>query len=337
MLELDRGRYLSIQSGAVAQAAKIDQAIAGWLGQGAENLFFAGTGGAAILMHPAAQLLQRRSRFPVFAEITAELVAGGHVHFGPRSIVVIPSVSGTTKESVELVAQCKAKGARVLSLVGHVDTPLGRDADVTCVNFAEDDTSCESFYIQSLLVALSLMRHRGEIKTYDALHAELKLLPELLLGVKDQYADEAHAYAARIEREPYHLITAAGNCWPEAWYFGMCILEEMQWIKTRPVHAADFFHGPLELVEKGVSVAIYKGEDQYRPLAERVETFTRRYTDKTSVLDTASFKLPGLSPEVRALVAPAVLASALERLSEFLAERRGHPLTARRYYKKVPY
>jgi len=235
------------------------------------------------------------------------------------------------------VAQCKAMGARVLSLVGHADTPLGRDADVSCVNFAEDDTSCESFYIQSLLVALSLMRHRGEIETYDALHAELKLLPGLLLGVKDQYADEARAYAARIEREPYHLITAAGNCWPEAWYFGMCILEEMQWIKTRPVHAADFFHGPLELVEKGVSVAIYKGEDQYRPLAERVEAFTRRYTDKTNVLDTASFKLPGLLPETRALVAPAVLASALERLSEFLAERRGHPLTTRRYYKKVPY
>jgi fructoselysine-6-phosphate deglycase len=337
MLELDRSRYLSIQSGAVAQAANIDQAIADWLGQGAENLFFAGTGGAAILMQPAAQLLQRRSRFPVFAEITAELVAGGHVHFGPKSIVVIPSVSGTTKESVELVAQCKARGARVLSLVGHGDTPLGRDADVACVNFAEDDTSCESFYIQSLLLALSLQRHRNEITDYDTHLAELKLLPELLLGVKDQYAAEAEAYAGKIEREPYHLITAAGNCWPEAWYFAMCILEEMQWIKTRPVHAADFFHGPLELVEQGVSVAIYKGEDQYRPLADRVENFCKRYTDKTYVLDTAKFELPGLSAETRALVSPAVLSSALERLSEFLADRRGHPLTTRRYYKKVPY
>jgi fructoselysine-6-phosphate deglycase len=55
------------------------------------------------------------------------------------------------------------------------------------------------------------------------------------------------------------------------------------------------------------------------------------------VLDTAAFKLPGLSPETRAMMSPAVLASALERLSECLAARRGHPLATRRYYKKVPY
>ena len=337
MLELDRDRYLAIQSGAVAQAGRIHQTLGEWLAAGADSLFLAGTGGAAILMHPAAQLLQRRSAFPVFAEITAELVAGGHRALGPKSIVVIPSVSGTTKESVELIAQCRKVGAKVLSLVGHAETPLGRDADVACVNFAEDDTSCENYYIQSLLVALSLMHHRSEIANYDALFSEIKLLPDLLLAVKDQYLAEAETYAAKIQSEPYHLITSAGNCFPQAWYFSMCILEEMQWIRTRPVHAADFFHGPLELVEKGVSVAIFKGEDAFRPLADRVENFTSRFTDKTYVLDTANFKLPGLSSETRALVSPAVLASALERLSELLAARRGHPLTTRRYYKKVPY
>jgi fructoselysine-6-phosphate deglycase len=77
----------------------------------------------------------------------------------------------------------------------------------------------------------------------------------------------------------------------------MCILEEMQWIRTRPVHAADFFHGTLELVEKGVSVIILKGEDAYRPLTDRVEAFARQYTDKVTVLDAASFDLPGVSPE----------------------------------------
>jgi fructoselysine-6-phosphate deglycase len=117
----------------------------------------------------------------------------------------------------------------------------------------------------------------------------------------------------------------------------MCILEEMQWIRTRPVNAADFFHGPLELVEKGVSVMLFKGEDAFRPLAERVERFAAQYTDKLFVLDSAGFALPGISSELRALIAPAVLSSALERLSQQLALRRGHPLTVRRYYKRVSY
>ena len=117
----------------------------------------------------------------------------------------------------------------------------------------------------------------------------------------------------------------------------MCILEEMQWIRTRPVHAADFFHGTLELVEKGVSVIIFKGEDSCRPLVDRVEAFARQYTDKVTVLDTASFGMPGLSAETRALISPAILATILERLSAHLEVKRNHPLTTRRYYKKVSY
>ena len=81
----------------------------------------------------------------------------------------------------------------------------------------------------------------------------------------------------------------------------MCILEEMQWIRTRPVHASDFFHGTLELVEEGVSVLLLKGEDASRPLVERVEKFAPNYTDKVCVLDAADHALPGISDDARAL------------------------------------
>lgn len=337
MISFDRERYLNIQSGAVALAGPLDKAIGECLAGGATNLFFSGSGGAAILMEPAARMLQRECRFPVFFETAAELNAAGHVQLGATSIVVIPSLSGTTKESVELLNLCKAKGAKVIVLTGHADTPLGKGANHAFVNFAEDDTSCDSFYLQSLLIALSLRRHLGEAASYAQTVAELTALPPLLASVKDQFDATAAAYAEKIENEPYHLMTAAGNCWAEAWYFGMCILEEMQWIRTRPVHAADFFHGPLELVEKGVSVMLLKGEDAYRPLADRVENFARQYTDKLFVLDTAIFDLPGVSPATRALIAPAILSSALERLSGYVADRRSHPLTTRRYYKRISY
>jgi fructoselysine-6-phosphate deglycase len=52
----DEQRFLRIQSGAVDLAPAINRAIAGILASGAENVFFLGAGGAAILMHPAAQL-----------------------------------------------------------------------------------------------------------------------------------------------------------------------------------------------------------------------------------------------------------------------------------------
>ena len=337
MLNFDPDRFLKIESGAVALAGPIHAAIGVALAKGARNIFFLGTGGAAILMQPAALLLQRRSAFPAFMEIAAELVIAGHHALGPQSIVVIPSLSGTTKESVETLAYCKARGATIITLVGHKDSPLGQKADHAFVNFAEDDTSSESFYLQSLLVALSVMAHRGEFGEYDRTVAELATLPQHLLAAKQSFEPQAERLADAFRSESYHIVTAAGGCWAEAWYYGMCILEEMQWIRTRPVHAADFFHGTLELVEKGVSVIVFKGEDDCRPLADRVEAFARQYTDKVTVLDTASFQMPGLSPETRALVSPAVLATILERLSAHLEVKRNHPLTTRRYYKKVSY
>jgi fructoselysine-6-phosphate deglycase len=117
----------------------------------------------------------------------------------------------------------------------------------------------------------------------------------------------------------------------------MCILEEMQWIRTRPVHASDFFHGTLELVEPGVSVILLKGEDDYRPLADRVEAFARDKTDRLTVFDTAAIDLPGISAETRALISPIVAATVLERVSAHLSRMRNHPLTTRRYYRRVAY
>ena len=337
MLNFDIDRYLRIESGAVALAPSIHAVIGDYLAKGARNIFFLGTGGAAILMQPAAQLMQRRSGFPAYMEIAAELVAGGHHALGSGSIVVIPSVSGTTRESVAALDFCKAKGAAVIALIGHKDTPLGQKADHAFVNFVEDDTSCESFYLQSLLVALSVMAHRGEFADYQRTVQQLQDIPRQLVAVKQAFEPEAERLAETFRDEAYHIITAAGSSWPEAWYFSMCILEEMQWIRTRPVHAADFFHGTLELVEQGVSVIILKGEDACRPLTERVENFARQVTDKVTVLDAAAFALPGISPDTRALISPVIFAAILERFAAHLARKRNHPLTHRRYYKKIAY
>ncbi|MDP9588328.1 UNVERIFIED_ORG: fructoselysine-6-phosphate deglycase [Shinella zoogloeoides] len=337
MLNFDEQRFLRIQAGAVALRQRLETVIAGCLDAGAENIFFLGTGGAAILMQPAAQLLQRRSRFPAFIDMPAELVITGSAHLTNRSIVVMPSLSGTTKESVALLEKLKAIGATVLTLVGNADTPLGQGGDHVFVNAAADDTSSESFYLQSLFIALAILHHRGEIVNHDDIVAGLDRMPELLLEVKRAYEPQAEAFAKVLAGSDYHIITGAGNVWPEAFYYGMCILEEMQWIRTRPVHASDFFHGTLELVEKDVSVILFKGEDELRPLAERVASFVSQYTERLTVLDTAAFALPGLSAEVRALASPVVLATVLERISAHLEVMRNHPLTTRRYYKRVAY
>jgi fructoselysine-6-phosphate deglycase len=337
MLGFDEERYLRIQSGVVDQAERLATVVRDELDGGVTDLFFAGSGGAGILMLPAAALLESSSTLPVHVANPAELVEVGHARLGETSLVVLPSLSGTTPETVAAMAYCQERGATVIALTGHDSTPLAEGADHSVVAFAEDDTSCESFYLQSLVIALTVIRHRGENDWYDDVFAELDRLPAALIELKREFEPRAAAIAADIKQDDYHVLTGAGSTWAEAFYYGMCILEEMQWVRTRPVHASDFFHGTLELLEPGVSVILLKGEDGARSLVERVEKFAPTVTDRVLVLDAAELALPGVSNRLRTLVSPVLLAAALERVSAHLEVLRNHPLTTRRYYKRVAY
>lgn len=337
MLNFDKDRFVKIQSGAVSIAGEVRALMHKLLSDGVERLYFMGTGGVQLLTLPAIELAQRHSTFPVSAQYPAQVVIDPPAGLDRRALVVIPSLSGTTKESVQLLSFLKERGVRTISLTGHADTPLARDATHNFTNFAEDDTSSESFYLQTLLIILALLSERGEYGDFDSIVSELKRLPQLLVDAKAAFEKPAAELAATIKDDTYHIFTGAGSVWPETYYYGMCILEEMQWIRTRPVHAADFFHGTLELVEPGVSVFLFKGEDASRPLADRVENFAKRYSDRVRILDAASVDLPGISTEVRSLISPILLATLLERLSAHLEVLRNHPLTTRRYYKRVEY
>lgn len=334
MLNFNPERYLAVENGAAQLAGPIDAAIKAELDAGMRNIAFWGAGGVAFLTLPAVRLLQTRSSFPTIHDMAAEVVLTDNANVGEGTLVVFPSVSGTTKEAIAALEFAKAKGARVLTLTGKAGTPLADLADINFQNDCADPTSSENFYLQTLFIALSIMHHRGELPDYERIVAEVQSLPALLVGVKEQFESRAESFADEVANEQHHIVTGAGNVWYEAWYYAMCILEEMQWIWTRPVHASDFFHGTLELLESDTSVWLVKGEDECRPLADRVERFAPTVTSKLRVFDTRDFDLPGISGDVRALVSPIVIAAAFERLSVHLERARNHDLTTRRYYKK---
>lgn len=338
MLKIDPQHHLMTQGLAVGAMETIQSAIAKEVAAGLRNVFFASAGGVALLAYPAARLLQQRSSLPVFVERAAELVASGNANLGPHSLVVFCSVSGTTQEAVEALEFARARGARVMSFTGTPGTPLAQLSDINIATPAADDTSSETYLIQTLILALALMKARGEWDGADSVLDELRALPAALVAAKEQFEPEAARLAkALVGRDRPLMFTGAGGSWFEAWYFAMCILEEMQWIWTRPIHASDFFHGTFELVEKGVAVVLLKGEDGGRALADRVEAFMPRTGGELHVVDSAAFRLEGISQVTRQLVSPVVLATVLERLSVHIEAITGHPLTTRRYYKQMDY
>ena len=134
------------------------------------------------------------------------------------------------------------------------------------------------------------------------------------------------------------MFTGSGVLWGETYLFTMCILEEMQWVKTKSVSSADFFHGPLELVDDRIPVFVIKGEDEYRELDERVERFVKQHTKKYEIFDTKDYVLEGIDDEFRVICSPMIITAILtERLAAHYELNTGHSLEFRRYYRQFEY
>ncbi|MFP7159189.1 SIS domain-containing protein [Priestia aryabhattai] len=337
MLNFDKEFFLSVTNGAVNLRGQIEQIVEEVSEKGYKNIFLVGAGGTIALMYPLEYILKTKSEIPVYAEIAKEFLVMEHKRFDENSLFITASLSGTTEDTIAAIEFAKEKGATTISLVGNFNTPIEQLTDYTIVNPANNPTECESMHIQLYQLIYGLMNKRGEFPEYAEFMEELPQLPNTLVKVKEASDRFFEDFALKYKDETYHMIVGSGNLWGETYLFSMCVLEECQWIRTKSIHAAEFFHGTIELVEEDTSVMLFKGEDATRPLMERVENFVNRYSNKVTVVDTKNFELNGISEKFRADLSPIILATSLERLAIHLEEKRNHSLDTRRYYRVVQY
>ena len=162
-----------------------------------------------------------------------------------------------------------------------------------------------------------------------------------MLDIRKRFAARAEELAKKYALAPYTMFIGSGALWGETILYSMCILEEMQWKRTRYITSHDFFHGTLELLEPGVPVFLFMGEDECRELDNRVEAFLR--SDVTGdedyvIFDTAEFAIPGLDPDFRVIVSPWILTVCItDRLSRHYEMVTKHNLKYRRYYHQFDY
>ncbi|AEW98869.1 SIS domain-containing protein [Streptantibioticus cattleyicolor] len=333
MLKFDESEFVRQIASAVALRPRIEELVDRLVDQGFDNLFLVGAGGTYAQMWPYEHLARRTSTLPVRSAIAAELVAAGDAGLGERSVAVFTSVSGTTEDSVRAIEFCRAKGAYTVGFTGVADSPVARGVDTVLLT----EPKTWPFDMQLLLFMGRLLARRGEFEGYEEFADEFAAIPRILVRVAERAEPVASAFAEAHKDTDYHFLIGAGNLWGLTYLYSMCILEEMQWLRTTRVHSAEFFHGSLELLERDTSVLVLQGEDESRPLTDRAIAFARRVSDDVTVFDTRDYPLEGISERFRPLLAPLVLDTVLDRVSKHLERVRDHSLDLRRYYRVMDY
>ena len=251
-----------------------------------------------------------------------------------KTVAILTSKSGDTKETVAVAKWLAERNVTTISFCGEENSPL-KEATTYSVCYGEGDPHD----LMAIFVVGKIMYNRGEFADYPQFADELKNLGNLLVSVQKAADEKGKAYAAMFadKDKEYQIWTGSGMTWGHTYSMAMCVLEECQWLRTKSVNSAEFFHGTIEMVEKGVLVCVGMGEGPTRPLDERVIHFVQKHTDQLFVFDTKDYEFPGISDKFRWLLSPVMLWAIYERAYTNLADVRKHTLDIRSYYRRLEY
>ena len=318
-------------NGALAIRKDINRIVDEICAQGYRNICWLGIGGTWASGMQAAVHMKEQSEIETWAENASEYNTTGNKRVGEGTVVITSSVTGSTVEVVEAVKRMQAAGAKVIGFIDIDTTELAKLVDYEIAYPVNEQ-------LKFFMVADRFMQNNGEFSDCDAMYAEFEAhLAQALIDVEKKADAFGQEFAKKHWNDPIHYFVGAGNQWGATYSYAMCYWEEQHWLRSKSIHAAEFFHGTLEIVDKNTPVTLFMGEDSQRPLAERVKNFLPRVCGNYTIIDSAEYPLVGISPEFRGDISHLVTHAVTQRIDAHMEQINRHPMEIRRYYRQFPY
>lgn len=307
------------------------------------HVFFVACGGSLSIMHPAKFLLDQHGSLASDVYNAAEFIARSPKLLGPDTLVVLCSMTGTTKETTAAARFAREKGAVTVGLTVEPTSPLGQSVDFPVKFEAPYTTGVpidakDSNYSCIYQLVMGLVAARGEEDLTKQLIDSLHNLQTVIDRAQDSFAPLWDRYAEHFAKQDVIYTMASGASYGAAYSFAICVLMEMQWINSQAIHSNEFFHGPFEVLDDKRCFVLLKGCDSTRALDERAEEFLQRFgsSENILVLDADALDLSGIDDRFKGNVAPLIFFDTLWRFIYKVADfRQQVMLEGRRYMKKL--
>jgi fructoselysine 6-phosphate deglycase len=255
-----------------------------------------------------------------------------------RTVAVFGSYSGVTEETVNAARFCKSKQCLTVSITRLDDSPLSAQVDHK-LNYGDTKLGdYPQFMLTSALVTGFLsVKEPVSWDVHESMLESLRALPDVLTETVAASEGTVHTFSQAHHDLDSLLVVGHGPIYNIAYLLAICSFMEMQKIHATPIIAADFFHGPFELIDDSLPVIVLIGEDETRPEGLRVKRFCENYVEKYLVVDSKQYEMKGIAEELRGYFSSVVLDAATRRFMDYYAAFRNHDKTTRRYMGKVDY
>ena len=138
MVKYDREELVRQYQSGLALRGSIEEIVDARWKAGIRSICWLGIGGTWASALQAAVHMRERSSLDVMTENAGEYLTTGNRRIGEGTLVILSSVTGTTKEMVAAVDKVHEAGAFVLGFIDTPDTPLSKSCDA-CISSPKNE------------------------------------------------------------------------------------------------------------------------------------------------------------------------------------------------------
>jgi len=302
---------------------------------GFDRVIISGMGSSYNAAYPAFIKLSSQP-VPVQLVNAAELLHSFIGTITPRTLLWLNSQSGRSAEPVRLLERLPHPPACLLTCVNDVFSPMAKRADVCIpIHAGIEDTVSTKTYTNmmavNLLAAVQLVGENLEVAISE-MRAAADAMETYLTGW------EAHVRKMDSMLGDFNqlFLIGRGSSMSTVWN-GSLNNKEAAKFSFEGMHAAEFRHGPLEIVSKGFTAMILAGSSQTSALNRDLAKEIVSYGGQVIWLDSASDpEIPTLLlPKTSELTRPLVEILPLQILTLAMSDRKGLQVGQFRYLSKI--
>ena len=289
-----------------------------------DRIIISGMGSSYYAAYPALIQLSTQS-VPVQLLNAAELLHSLSGLIGTRSLLWLNSQSGRSAELVNVLERIQSHPrAHLLTFVNDTSSPLGQRADLCVpIHAGEEATVSTKTYTNMLAVNLlaAIQLSGGNV---EAAIQEMRAAADAMEAYLAAWEARLQELDSMLGEFNQLFLIGRGSSMSAVWN-GSLINKEAAKCAFEGMHAADFRHGPLEIVSEGVAALIFGGTGQTsalnRELAREIISYGGKAIWLDSVLDP---EIPTIRlPQISELTRPLVEILPLQMLTLVMAKRKG--------------
>lgn len=304
----------------------------------ATKFYFVACGGSMATLQSFQYIFDRETSVPSFIYNAEEFVNRNPKGLDERSIVVLCSHSGKTKETARAAKFSREKGALTFGFSNSRDSLLSRELEyLVHYDYGDNIDYEQGMSAQILKVIFGILDILEEDDKYSRGVEAIKSIDYNIKSTLDRFDEKALTFAKNYKREEIIYTVGSGMCYPEAYATAGCFFMEMQWMHSNGIHSNELFHGPFEVADYDVPFMLIISTGVSRIMDERAYDFLSKTTDKLVVIDTHDFVMNDIDDDLLDYFAQPILTEVVKRYIERLADARGHLMQVRRYMGKIEY